>query len=69
MRIFRHHLVLTFPSKFWATFGLPTNFDQMNLFVLQLFESTVHYLHRFFDKVHRFIDSDLVERNVKFNVS
>ncbi|KAJ0541536.1 hypothetical protein HanLR1_Chr09g0309001 [Helianthus annuus] len=69
MRIFRLHLVLTIPSKLWATFGFPVNFYQSNPFVLQLFESTVHDLHRFLNKVHRFIDSDLVERNVKISVS
>ncbi|MFS7938476.1 hypothetical protein Hanom_Chr05g00440161 [Helianthus anomalus] len=69
MRILLLHLVLTFPSKLRTTFGFPANFDQMNPFVLQLFVCTFYYLHRFLDKVHCFIDLNLVERNVKISVS
>ncbi|KAF5756479.1 hypothetical protein HanXRQr2_Chr17g0815161 [Helianthus annuus] len=69
MRIFRLHLVLTFPSKLRATFGFPTNLDQMNPFVLQLPECTVHYLHRFLDKMQCFINTYFVKRYVEVLVS
>ena len=58
-------MVLTLSSEFWATFGLPSNLDYRNTAALESLDFSIHDLHRFLYEVHRVVDLEVLERNVK----
>jgi hypothetical protein len=41
------HVILTFPSELWATFGVPSNFNNRDPTSLELLDLAIHDFERF----------------------
>ncbi|KAJ0898189.1 hypothetical protein HanRHA438_Chr08g0354061 [Helianthus annuus] len=65
IRIFGFHLVLALPSKFWATFRLPTNLDDWNTASLKLLHVTIHDFNWFLDEMHCFVNANIFKGNME----
>ena len=65
MRVFQFHLILTLPSVFRSSLGVPADLHNRDTTLLRLLDLTVHDLYWFFHEVEALVDLDLVEWNNK----
>ena len=65
MRIFQFHLILTLPSEFRSSLGVPANLHYRDTTLLRLLDLSVHDLYWFFHEVEALVDLDLVEWDYK----
>ena len=65
MRIFQFHLILTLPSEFRSSLGIPANLHYRDTALLRSLDLSVHDLYWFFHEVEALVDLDLVEWDYK----
>nr|GEU48884.1 hypothetical protein [Tanacetum cinerariifolium] len=56
VKVFATELVFTFPSEFRTSLGIPSNLDDRNTTLFQMFDFPVHNFHRFIDEVRKCAD-------------
>ena len=65
MRVFQFHLILTLPSEFRSSLGIPANLHYRDTALFHFLDLSVHDLYWFLHEVEALVDLDLVEWNNK----